>query len=658
MLFRSLVLILPLAAPLCRAFESASPGPFTSLDGGVGRWSAEAGHAGVHGGRAKTGNRSLRIAGEGERSAVLTLNAAAEEGTQLSFHAERWTRRDPFQFRIDAKSTGEWQEIHNGDAEVEVGSFPTELRISLPAGTREVRFRAQAPPEAGILLDDFLIHRPGPATATRVETVQPVCPAFIRSDFNPVLGFRVVVEGSEGTVAMEAIEVGFGGTTRMEDIESFRIVAGTADPAAEPGAVVAEGTRIGERVSLATSHPLGSGEHWFWISPVLKEDASIDGEIDASVFRIKAGGTLLEPQQASPEGSQRIGYAVRLPGDDGSKSYRIPALAMSRDGTLIAAYDVRYDHSGDLPANIDVGVSRSTDGGQSWEPMQIAMNMGNNPQHAYDGVGDPAVLVDSVSGRIWIAALWSHGNRAWNGSGPGMTPEETGQLVLVHSDDDGKTWSKPLNITEQVKDPKWRLLLNGPGAGITLRDGTLVFAAQYRAADGPTHQGKPFSTLIWSKDRGETWHIGSGVKIDTTEAQVAELADGSIMINCRDDRGGSRTVAVTSDLGATWKFHPSDRKALRESVCMASLLAWRHPDHGDLLWFSNPDTTSGRHSMTIKLSTDEGLSWPEKHHRLYDSRPGFGYSCLAPAGDGHLGVLYEGKSTMYFLRFPLADWLD
>ena len=481
-----------------------------------------------------------------------------------------------------------------------------------------------------------------------VETVQPVAPAFIREDFNPVLGFRIVVAGDAGAVKLEEIGLGFGGTTRMGDIAKFQVCKGEARAGRQPGEVIAEGSRAAEKLTLAAALVLSPGEHWFWISPVLKDDASIDGRIDASLFHVKIGGKVIEPALASPEGAQRIGYAVRLPGDDGSKSYRIPGLARTKAGSLIAVYDIRRDHAGDLPANIDVGVSRSTDGGASWEPMRVAIDMGNDPEHRHDGVGDPAVLVDPASGRIFIVALWSHGDRSWHGSGPGLTPEETGQLVLVHSGDDGKTWSEAVNLTAQVKDPAWRLLLGGPGAGIALRDGTLVFAAQYRAADG-----KPHSTLIASKDGGGTWSIGAGVKSETTEAQIAELQDGSLMINCRDDRGGSRTIAVTKDLGKTWVAHPTDRRALREPVCMASLLAW--PVGGNL-WFSNPDSTSARNRMTVKRSADEGMSWPEKDHRLYDVRGGFGYSCLAPVDEEHLGVLYEGQGEIYFLRFPVAEW--
>jgi len=495
----------------------------------------------------------------------------------------------------------------------------------------------------------------GPARLAGVETAQPVCPAFIREDFNPILGFRVDVEGSGGETEIEGIELGFGGTTRIGDIEKFEIRAGNPDPSADSGEIIAAGSAA-ERILLSTGHKLPPGEHWFWISAVLKESASIDGRIDASVFGVKSAGKMTEPANPSPEGSQRIGYAVRLPGDDGSKSYRIPGLVCTKQGSLIAVYDIRYNHAGDLPANIDVGVSRSTDGGQSWEPMRVAIDMGSDPAHGHDGVGDPAILVDPRTGRIFIMALWSHGNRAWNGSGPGLNPAETGQLVIAHSNDDGKSWSKPVNLTAQVKDPAWRLLLDGPGAGIALKDGTLVFAAQYRAADGRPHQGKPYSTIVFSKDGGETWQIGSGVKIDTTESQVAELADGSIMINCRDNRGSARTVAVTRDLGKTWQLHASDRKALRDPVCMGSLLAWSDGKKGSLLWFSNPDVTSTRSMMTVKRSQDQGITWPEQDHRLYDSRGGFGYSCLSSVDDKHLGVIYEGKGTMYFLRFPLSGW--
>lgn len=642
-----------LASALLKAesFESFPAGPLSSLATDVGTWSAEAGHAALHQGNGKSGSRSLRLLGGAGRELILTLPSPLEKGVGLSFHAERWTARSPFLFRIDEMRGEQWVEIRNADAEVKVGGFHAEIRLQPSTGVRKFRFRGDTHADGGVLIDDVSVQRPGPLRVVNVETTQPVCPAFIREDHNPVLGFKVTVEGSEGELKLENLDLGFEGSSRMSDIEFFRVVRGDAQPSAEPGMSVASSDRVSARQQVPANCTLSSGTHWFWISPVLRSGASLDGRIDASLFSVRISGKTFKPSDPSPAGAQRIGFAIRLPGDDSSKSYRIPGLVRSKAGTLIAAYDIRYRHSGDLPADIDVGISRSTDGGASWLPMQVAMDMGNDPKASYDGVGDPAILADPRTGRIWIVALWSHGKRAWFGSGPGMTPEETGQLMISHSDDDGLTWSRPRNLTPMVKDPAWRLFFNGPGAGIALRDGTLVFAAQYRAADG-----KPWSTLIASKDGGETWTTGTGVKSDTTEAQVAELDDGSIMINCRDNRGGSRTVAVTRDLGRTWSLHATDRKALREPVCMGSLLAWRHPRRGSLLWFSNPDATDGRHSMTIKLSTDQGQTWPERRHLLYDSRKCFGYSCLAPVDDNRIGVIYEGVDTMYFLRIPLSEW--
>ena len=189
-----------------------------------------------------------------------------------------------------------------------------------------------------------------------------------------------------------------------------------------------------------------------------------------------------------------------------------------------------------------------------------------------------------------------------------------------------------------------------------MRDGTLVFAAQYQ--DGDTHadgrkKGTPFSTILYSSDQGESWKVGTGIKSNTTEAQVVELEDGSLMLNCRDNRGGARTVGITKDLGATWTMHPTDRKTLNEPVCMASLLRM-----GDRLIFSNPNTRSGRYDLTIKISEDDGMTWPEKWHTVYDARLGNGYSCLAPIGDDHVGVLYEGETELFFLRISLEKLLE
>jgi hypothetical protein len=287
--------------------------------------------------------------------------------------------------------------------------------------------------------------------------------------------------------------------------------------------------------------------------------------------------------------------------------------------------------------------------------------MGDDPRWNHDGVGDPAILVDKTTGTIWVAATWSHGNRSWFGSGPGLKPEETGQLMLVRSDDDGVTWSKPINITNQVKRPEWCFLLQGPGKGITMRDGTIVFAAQYQ--DPPEQKRLPHSTIIYSKDHGTTWQVGSGAFDDTTEAQVVEIEPGVLMLNCRYNRKPVRVVMTTRDMGKTWQRHTtSERSLIEPGSCMASLIDVDHEvgkDVGSWLLFSNPDSTRGRHHITIKASPDRGLTWPKEYRMLLDEGNGRGYSCMSMIDVETVGILYEGSQAhMTFQRISLSDLLS
>lgn len=390
-----------------------------------------------------------------------------------------------------------------------------------------------------------------------------------------------------------------------------------------------------------------------------------DGEVYRVTVGISEGARLEEPLRFSIEGTKgerRKAVSVRKAGDDGAAAYRIPGIVTTSDGTLVAVYDVRYESSADLQGNIKVGVSRSNDRGLTWEPMRLALNLdghGGLPA-AQNGTGDPCILYDSRNNRLWIAALWCHGmpgKRAWTASGQGLSPDETGQLLLVSSEDGGMTWSEPVNITPMVKDESWHLLLQGPGRGITMSDGTLVFPAQFIDSERI-----PNATVVYSVDAGRTWAIGNPARRKTTESQVAEYPEGTLMLNMRDDRGGSRAVSVSRDMGATWSEHPSSRSALREPVCMASLIAVRAGDNitgKDLLLFSNPDSSVERKDITIKLSLDGGLTWPAAHQVVLDEGYGWGYSCLTMIDESTVGILYESSvANIIFQAVPLKDFFE
>jgi sialidase-1 len=345
-----------------------------------------------------------------------------------------------------------------------------------------------------------------------------------------------------------------------------------------------------------------------------------------------------------------VGTAVRRAGDDGVHTYRIPGIVETGKGTLLAVYDIRYLNTRDLPGHVDVGLNRSTDGGRTWSPMQIIMDMG--APHENNGIGDPTILFDPVTKRIIVAALWSKGNRSIAGSKPGLSPDTTGQFVLAHSDDDGLTWSAPYSITPQVKEPRWHLFFQGPGNGIAMQDGRLVFPAQYW-----DENRMPYSTIIWSDDHGASWKGRIlGPKSNTTESQVVETAPGTLMLNMRDNRGKFRSVSTTRDMGATWTTHPTSYSALPDPICMGSLIKARVKVKGEMkevLFFSNPNTSSGRHHIAIQASLDLGETWQPAHKLLVDERESFGYSSLVSVGTDRIGILYEGIRDLYFVTYPI-----
>jgi sialidase-1 len=401
---------------------------------------------------------------------------------------------------------------------------------------------------------------------------------------------------------------------------------------------------------------LSPGMHFIWFSVLLKDDAPIDGKVDLRCLSVlDASGKAVDVTQDLTEPAKRIGVAIRRGGDDNVNTYRIPGIVTTDKGTLLAVYDIRYDKSGDLPGNIDVGLSRSTDGGRTWSPMKVIMDMG--APHENNGVGDPAILFDPATKKIWVAALWSKGNRSIAGSLPGLSPDTTGQYALVSSDDDGLTWTAPYTITPQIKNPAWHLFFAGPGNGIAMKDGTLVFPSQYW-----DEKKMPHSTIIYSKDHGRTW-TGKilGPKSNTTESQVVETTPGTLMLNMRDNRGGFRSVATTGDLGKGWTEHHTSYSALPDPVCMASLIKADALVNGamrEVLFFSNPNTTSGRYNITVKASLDLGKTWQPAHQLLVDQRTCYGYSSLTRLDEKTVGLLYEGVKDLYFVRIPVNEIIN
>ena len=363
------------------------------------------------------------------------------------------------------------------------------------------------------------------------------------------------------------------------------------------------------------------------------------------------------------QGNERKVTIIHKQGQFECHTFRIPAMVATNKGTLLGVYDMRYTSRRDLQGHMDIGLSRSTDGGNNWARPVSIMDMkkyGDLPEDQ-NGCSDPNILVDRTTGEIFVSAVWTHGKpgtHQWRGKGsePGYSINKSSQFMIVRSIDDGLTWSTPENWTNKLKDPKWHLFAPAPGNGITLSNGTLVMPTQGRDA-----VGRPFSNLMWSEDHGKNWTLSEHARDNTTECAVVELSNGSLMLNMRDNRNRSdksktngRAVSVTRDMGTSWTVHSSDHGALPEPVCMASLISHDLPDGRRALFFSNPNSKQRREKMTVRMSLDGGQTWPRSI--LLDQKGG-AYSSLAMVDEKTLGILYESSvADMVFQKMNLSEF--
>ena len=335
---------------------------------------------------------------------------------------------------------------------------------------------------------------------------------------------------------------------------------------------------------------------------------------------------------------------VFVSGTDGYHTYRIPAVIVTKKGSLLAFCEGRKTSRSDH-GDLDLVLRRSTDNGKTWMPMQIVYEEGGDAKIT---IGNPCPVVDQETGRIWLPFCRNNDG-----------------VLVTFSDDEGMTWAKPREITDSVKEPGWGWYATGPGVGIQLtrgkHNGRLVIPCDHRIeSDG---KRITYSHAIYSDDHGETWKLGGTVDQHTNECQVVELKDGTLMMNMRNywgrdgkqqDNDKMRAVALSRDGGQTWQELRFD-ETLIEPICQASFL--RYSTKGDILLFSNPASKTTRHRLTVRLSNDGGKTWPIA--KLLHEGPS-AYSCLVVLPDGSIGCLYEGGQNnayekIVFARFPRAS---
>ncbi len=344
---------------------------------------------------------------------------------------------------------------------------------------------------------------------------------------------------------------------------------------------------------------------------------------------------------------------VFVNGQDGYPVYRIPSIVTTKKGVLLAFCEGRAamnDH-----AQNDIVLKRSTDGGRTWGPLQVVAEDGRNC------LNDPCAVVLPDTGRVLLVyerfPEGAHSDKVVAGYDDG---KPICRQFLVHSDDDGVTWSAPREITRMVKRPTEATDVGaGPGVGIVLRRGPHKGRILLPYRQGPFGKWRQYAA--YSDDGGATWHRGELApnphELYANEVQYVELADGSVLLNARAAGNvGCRIIAVSRDGGETWS--PLEKAAdLVDSRCQATILRYGDPLDGDesCILFANPAHETARINGTVRVSCDEGKTWAAARVVQFGF---YAYSCLTVLSDKSIGLLYEADNyrRIAFARFTL-DWL-
>ena len=369
--------------------------------------------------------------------------------------------------------------------------------------------------------------------------------------------------------------------------------------------------------------------------------------------------------------AQRTETTVFASGTNGYKTFRIPAIVRLPEGTILAFCEGRVNGPGDFGDN-DLVMKRSTDKGLTWSALQVVADYGSlqcsGPAPVFDD-SDPAF----PKGRLFLFYNTGTCKESEMLKGNGLV-----RCMYKTSTDGGLTWSEPVEITKMVHRPNkpdidtafhfsddWRYYANTPGHALQLKDGMykgrLYVSANHSAGPPQPAAGHYQAHGYYSDDHGKTFHISESVASPgSNESMSVQLSGNGLMMNSRNQKGNirARIVSLSSDGGSTWDTTYFD-KNLPDPVCQGSVLNIGNRNGKKGIAFCNAADTTRRNHLTLRISSDEGLTW--KRSWLIASAPeGYkgdysAYSDIVEMDKKRVGVLYE-KENYSKIVFTIVNW--
>lgn len=476
------------------------------------------------------------------------------------------------------------------------------------------------------------------------------------SSFGPALGSRTSIATINVWQVHTFIVVTNGGGAKFQHFINGVQVGDVA--------VAANGSLSGLMLGANAAQQFGIQAD---VAEVLVFDRALDNTTRARVesyLSSKWAGVIEDPNAPPPPAQDFV--PVFVAGESGYNCFRIPALVMTTNGTVIAVADGRLSGCGDIPNPLDLVAKRSFDNGRSWGPLQVIANYGSDPNdrdtYPQSGLtnivrvagGDAALLLDRTNGRVWV--LYDNG-----ASAAGKPYNRVIKLEMRYSDDDGATWSLGMDI--EALNPGLRPtgaeFLAGPGNGIQLENGPhagrLIFPAYMHGSGG-------FATLIYSDDHGQTWQLGGNAGTGGGEVQIAETAAGGLIASMRDNGfpgSGARWFNRSTDGGLTWGSpftQTANQSVIPDPACQGNVfrLTTTNDSNASRLLHANTAHTSSRVNMTLRLSYDDGQTWPVSH-LVYAG--GSAYSSVTRLASGEVGLFFEKDpyGSLYFTRRSVAQ---